>query len=108
MTAFSIEGDCRTVLARLFVADDSGHLRFGWSARSLSPATPDDLLAGSVRFANYIMEGFVTYGIRAEDLAPGCRLCVDGEGSNRDWSIRPQVRHFINAAGLTISGEAEP
>jgi hypothetical protein len=53
------------------------------------------------------MEGFLTYTVHAEDLTCGCLLRVDGEGSNRDWSIRPRVRHYIKAAGLEIKNEGD-
>jgi hypothetical protein len=107
MPTFSVEGECRAALSRLFEADQDGHLRFGWSGHSLRPTGHDDLLAGPVRFRDYIMEGFLTYDIRAEDLEPGCLLSIRGEGSGRDQFIRPQVRHFITAAGLTITTEID-
>ncbi|WP_210420221.1 hypothetical protein [Aquisphaera giovannonii] len=53
------------------------------------------------------MEGFLAYEVRAEDMEPGCLLRIRGEGSNRDRFIRPQVRHYITAAGLTIAVESE-
>jgi hypothetical protein len=107
MPTFSVEGDCRAALARLFEADQQGHLHFGWSGHSLCPAGHDDLLVGPVRFRDYIMEGFLAYNVQAEDLGPGCRLSIRGEGSNRDRFIRPQVRHFIIAAELTITEESD-
>ncbi len=107
MPTFSVEGDCRAVLARLFEADHQGHLRFGWSGHSLRPARIDDLLAGPVRFGDYIMEGSLAYEVQAEDLEPGCRLSIRGEGSNRDRFIRPQARHFIIAAGIRITLESD-
>ena len=107
MPTFSVEGDCHTALARLFEAGHDGHPRFGWSGHSLRPAGHDDLLAGPVRFRDYIMEGFLAYNVQAEDLSPGCRLSIRGEGSNRDQFIRPQVRHYIRAAGLTMTVEPE-
>jgi hypothetical protein len=107
MPTFSVEGDCHVTLARLFEADQDGHLRFGWSGHSLRPARHDDLLAGPVRFRDYIMEGFLAYNVQAEDLGPGCLLSIRGDGSNRDRFIRPQVRHFITAAGLTITVESD-
>jgi hypothetical protein len=107
MPTFSVEGDCLTALARLFEADQDGHLRLGWSGHSVRPAKCDDLLAGPVRFLDYIMEGFLAYTVQAEDLRPGCLLRVRGEGSNRDRFIRPQVRHFVKAAGLTIAAESD-
>lgn len=45
--------------------------------------------------------------IRAEHLAPGCLLCVLGEGSNLDSSIRPMFRHFLKEVGLTIARESD-
>ena len=107
MPTFTLEDDCRAALARLFEADEGHHLRLGWAGRSLDSAGHDDLLAGPVRFRDYIMEGFLTYMVQAEDLAPGCLLRVHGDGSNRDWSIRPQVRHYIKAAGLIIWSEGD-
>ncbi len=107
MPTFSVEGDCHVALARLFEADQDGHLRFGWSGHSLLPARHDDLLARPVRFRDYIMEGFLAYNVQAEDLGPGCLLSFRGDGSNRDRFIRPQVRHFITAAGLTITVESD-
>jgi len=110
MPTFTLEDDCHTSLARLLEADEGHHLRFGWSGQSLGAADHGDLLIGTVRFRDYIMEGFLTYTVQAEDLRPGCLLRVAGEGSNRDWSIRPQIRHYIKAAGLIIRSEdnAEP
>jgi hypothetical protein len=107
MPTFSIEGDCRAALARLFEAEQDGRLRFGWSGHSLRHAEHDDLLAGTVRFRDYIMEGFLAYDVRAEDLGPGCLLSIRGERSNRDRFVRPQVRHFITTAGLTITLESD-
>ena len=105
MASFTLENDCHATLARLFETDEDRHLRFGWSGRSVETAAQEDLLAGAVRFRDYIMEGFLTYTVQVEDLAPGCVLLVTGEGSNRDWSIHPQVRHYIKAAGLVIKSE---
>jgi len=107
MITFSFEGDYHTALARLFEADQDGHLRFGWTGHSLRPAGHDDILAGPVRFRDYIMEGFLVYNVQAEDLRPGCRLSIRGEGSNRDQYIRHQVRRYITAAGLTINADSE-
>jgi len=107
MPTFSVEGNCHAALARLFEADHDGHLRFGWSGRSLHPAKHADLFLGPVRFRDYIMEGFLAYGVQAEDLSPGCLLSIRGEGSNRDRFIRPQVRHVITATGLTIASESD-
>jgi hypothetical protein len=107
MPTFSVEGDCHAALARLFEAGQDGHLRFGWSGQSLRPAGYADLLAGPVRFRDYIMEGFLAYSVQAEDVRPGCLLGVRGEGSNRDRFIRPHVRPFVMAAGLTIVGETD-
>lgn len=105
MVTFTLESDCDIALKELLKTDDGRCLIFGWTARSIEAAEPSDLLIRPVLFRDYIMEGFVTYSVQAEDLAPGCRLRVDGEGSNRDWSIRPQVRHYIKAAGLVITDE---
>jgi hypothetical protein len=107
MRAFSLEGDCHTVLAHLFEVDQDGHLRFGWTGQSLRPVGHDDLLAGPVRFRDYIMEGFLAYNVQAEDLRPGCLLRIRGEGSNRDQFIHPQVRHYITAARLAITVESD-
>ncbi len=107
MTTFSIEGDCHAALACLFETGQDGHLRCGWSGHSLRPAKHDDLLVGLVRFRDYIMEGFLAYTVQAEDLRPGCLLSIRTEGSNRDQFIRPQVRHYITAAGLTITAESD-
>ncbi len=100
MPTFTFQSDCSTTLPRLFEAGADGHLRFGGSGISLHPATQADLLAGSVRFRDYLMEGFLTYRVRAESLSSGCLLHVEGEGSNRDRFIGPQVQSFIGAAGL--------
>jgi hypothetical protein len=103
MATFTLEADCHTALARLFEADKDHHLRFGWSGLSVESAQHGDLLAGPVRFRDYIMEGFLFYLVQVEDVAPGCLLRVHGEGSNRDWSIGPQIKHYISAAGLKIN-----
>ena len=60
-----------------------------------------------MRFRDYIMEVFLAYNVQAEDLGPGCLLSIRGDGSNRDQFIRPQVRHFITAAGLAITVESD-
>ncbi|MSR27461.1 MAG: hypothetical protein EXS06_10700 [Planctomycetaceae bacterium] len=107
MATFTLDDDCRTALKRLFEADASHHLCFGLSARSLGVADHADLLTGSVRFRDYVMEGFLTYSVEAVDLNPGCLLRVVGEGSNRDWAIRPQVRFIVDAAGLVVRSEGD-
>src|SRR5262245_44521990 len=107
MPTFRVEGDCRAALARLFEVDKGRHLRFGWSGNSLGLADLGDLLSGPVLFRDDIMEGFVNSSIQAEDLAPGCLIRVHEEGSNRDWSIRPQIGRHIQAAGLTINSESD-
>lgn len=104
MPIFTVEDDCRTALARLFELHE-GHLRFGWSGQSIGAANHGDLLTGSVRFRDFVMERFLTYSVHAEDLAPGCLLRFTGEGSSHDWSIRPHVRHAIKAAGLVMRSE---
>jgi hypothetical protein len=105
MPEFILENDCREALTRLFETDEKGHLRFGWSGQSFDAIDHSDFLAGPVRFRDYIMEGFVTYTIMVEESGPRCLIRVQGGGSNRGWSIRPQVRHYIKAAGLTIASE---
>lgn len=107
MPTFTIEGDCHELLARLFEDDRDGRLRFGWSGESLGLAKREDLLAAPVRFRDYILEGFLVYDIQAEDLRPGCRLRIRGEGSNRDQYIRSHARHFITTAGLAILAESD-
>ena len=107
MPRFRIEADCRSALVRLFEADALGHVNFGWSGHSLQPASHNDLLAGAIRFRDYIMEGFLIYSVQAEDLSPGCLLRFDGEGSNRDWSIGLKARQFIQSSGLIIIQEAD-
>ena len=107
MATFTLDDDCRTALKRLFEADASHHLCFGLSARSLGVADHADLLTGSVRFRDFVMEGFLTYSVEAVDLNPGCLLRVVGEGSNRDWAIRPQVRFIVDAAGLVVRSEGD-
>ena len=93
------------MLAVLFKPQDGGQLLFGWSALSIGPASHADLINGAVRFSDYIMEGFVAYAVHVEDAKPGCRITATGEGSNRDWSIRPQVRKFITATKAKIVSE---
>ena len=105
MVTFEIEASCEEVLARLFETDDLAQLRFGWTGHSTSIVDRKDLIAGPICFRDYIMEGFVNYSVQLVDAAPCCRLQVVGDGSNRDWSIRPQVRHYIKAAGLEIRSE---
>lgn len=85
--------------------DDQLHLRFGWTGQSISTGDRTDLTERQVRFRDYIMEGFLAYSIQLSDSGTGCRMQIDGEGSSRDWSIRPQVRHYIKAAGLEILSE---
>lgn len=106
MPTFLIDGDCAEILARLFDTDDRGHLQFGYPANSsTAPADAGDLLTGFVQFADYICEGAVNYGVRAEDRNPGCLLTVMGEGSNRDQYIRRAVRHYITGKNLVIASE---
>ena len=107
MPSFTLNEDVHTLIGTLVEPDANGHLKFGWSGQSIQPADPNDLIEGRVRFRDYIMEGFLAYGVRVEVLTVGSRLTVDGEGSIRDWSIRHQVRHYIKAAGLTIVAEDE-
>jgi hypothetical protein len=103
---FSVDGDCRAILSRLFESDQNGHLRLGWSAVSLTAAGQTDLLVRPIAFRDYVMEGFVTYSVSAIDLMPGCLLSVYGGGSNRDRHIPNQIRHYITAAGFSITAES--
>lgn len=107
MPTITIEGDSRTVLARIFETGDDGHLAFGWNGRSLAPAKLDDLTPGPVGFRDYLMEGFVFYEIRAEDRTSACLLNIRGRGSNRDKYLRSHFRHFIKSAELVILAEAD-
>lgn len=102
MPTFTIEGDCREALARIFETGEDGHLAFGWNGRSLAPAKLDDLAPGPVGFRDYLMEGFVFYEIRAEDRTSACQLSIRGRGSNRDKYIRAHFQHIIKSAGLVI------
>lgn len=110
METFEVEAERDVVSARLFKPDASSHLCFGWTARSIATATISNLFTKPVRFRDYIMEGFVDYSVQLIDSSPRCKIQIVGEGSDRDWSIRPQVRHYITGAGLEIRGEdvAEP
>jgi hypothetical protein len=87
MPTFSVEEDCHAALARLFEVDQEGHLRFGWSGHSLRPAVRDDLLAGPVRFRDYIMEGFLAWRLSGKGWGIGRKLLSDNHLRERERSL---------------------
>ena len=105
MPTFVIAGQCQDIVGKLFRSEQDRRLTFGWTAQSISPTNLSDIFSAPVRFRDYIMEGFVVYTVKVDDMEPGCRLSVVGEGSNRDWSILPQVRHYILAAKMNLVSE---
>lgn len=96
---FEISGKYTDLLALLFEVAQDGHLQFG-TARSVTPTSGFASISDWVEFHDYILEGFVTYALRAIQTAAGLRLELLLAGTNRDQYIRSSLRSYIEWAGL--------
>jgi len=67
---FLIVGEYRDLLNRLFRREEGGRVRIG-TALSREPLTDLGRLAEWTEFADYIMEGGVSYFLRAREVADG-------------------------------------
>ena len=89
-------------LDRVFQGDDTGHVRFGWSGKSQCIATTTDIQNELVEFTDYLMEGFVTYHMRAIIDAQQLTIIVELHGTNRDQYMRSHVVFHLEQAGLVM------
>ena len=100
MSDFQINGRYRDILRRLFKQGDRGGLRFGWTGIAARCDSLESLEGQWWLFRDYILEGFLSYLVSCRRNDDGLRLSIMTTGTNRDDYIDPQVRHYINAAGL--------
>jgi hypothetical protein len=102
-SAFYIAGDSEALLAMLCPIDEGGHIRFGFSGRTRTPADHSQLFAESVEIIDYLMEGFVPYLLSAERTAEGLRLVVKKIGTNRDGAVDWFVEKYLTSKGLIVT-----
>ncbi|MEK6236015.1 MAG: hypothetical protein N2C14_15020, partial [Planctomycetales bacterium] len=103
MFTFAIASDFDVILAALFRPEKSGRLALGWIGRSIHPTTSADLLVAAVDFRDNVMEGFVKFRVQIKREAPGMILVIETTGTNRDQYVPPQIRSYIQQAGLELS-----
>lgn len=89
-------------LDQIFQRDDGGHLRFGWSGKSRAPATTIDIENRPIEFADYLMEGFVTYHAHAMPHGDQLTVNVTLHGTNRDQYLPSHVTFHLEQAGLIM------
>lgn len=87
-------------LETFFQQEDSGHLGFGWSARTLFPATVSDILREPLEFRDYLMEGFVTYHLYAGVADETLTLTASLHGTNRDRYLPGHFAFHLRQAGF--------
>ena len=95
-------------LDSIFNADESGHLVFGHSSRSVVPASITELSKGSVEFHDYIMEGFVRYLVSVARTDDTITLNVGLIGTNRDRYVRPHLEFQIRSLSAPIEAPNNP
>jgi hypothetical protein len=101
LTIFHLHGDPDAILSRLFHGDGD-HLQFGFRGRTQTPASLAQVWSDGVAIRDYIMEGFVTYRVRADRAGHGVRLEVQKLGMNRDQYVDACVRHYIQSLGVDV------
>ena len=99
--AFDLHGDPDDILSRLFHTDE-GRIRFGFAGCTKAAASLDQLWGDGVEIRDYIMEGFVTYRVRADKTGDGVRLEVQKLGTNRDLYVDACARHYIQSLGIDV------
>jgi len=106
MEKILIDGDHKKIISALFNLDENGHIKFGWTSRSVNSGSLDSLMTKSqIKFRDYIMEGTVMYFLNIQIIDTGLILFIKKNGTNRDDYILPQIRHYINESGFNIRKE---
>lgn len=89
------------ILDETFVSDDSRHLVFAYSSRSVVPASTAELSTGSIEFQDYIMEGFVRYLVSVVESDDTMALKIGLLGTNRDRYVRPHLEFQLRSFSPT-------
>ena len=97
-----------SILDMIFVSDQSGHLVFGHSSRSVVPASTAELHKGAVEFQDYIMEGFVRYLVSVAQIDDTIALKIGLIGSNRDRYVRPHLEFQLRSLATTNEAPNNP
>lgn len=93
----------RDPLNDLFHQLENGRLSFGLSGESKSSAVAQDVLAQEVEIRDYVMEGFVSYFVRAKRQDSGLLISIRKTGSNRDQHLDWAIEHYIKSQGCSAT-----
>ncbi len=96
---FLVRGEYRDLLQRLFRHEEGGRVSLG-TALSREPLADLDHLAEWTEFGDYIMEGGVSYSLRAREAPDGLALAVRLKGMNRDQYVASSLKSYIRWVGL--------
>lgn len=96
---FLVRGEYREVLRRLFQYEEGGRRSLG-TALSSEPLADPDQLAEWTEFGDYIMEGGVSYSLRAREAPGGLALEVRLKVMNRDQYVPASLKSYIRWTGL--------
>ncbi len=100
---FHIDGDSEELLRELFREDSRGGVLFG--PVGSSPVSRVGLREWA-RFRDYLMEGFVTFELRASPDETGLTLEVRPMGGSRDRYLESHVRWVLGSAGYVVRARA--
>ncbi|MEW8185898.1 MAG: hypothetical protein AB2777_20435 [Candidatus Thiodiazotropha endolucinida] len=103
MNILHIDGKPGLIAADLFSESEEGHLTFGMTARSLESATLSQLETDGITFRDYLMEGFVKFGIQLTYLDSRLQMQIKSFGSNRDEFIVSHIKFYISQAGYVAT-----
>lgn len=106
ITNFLVPGDPTAVLSTLFEMNDEGRILFGGSARTSPGCEIDRLLCEEVEFTDYLMEGVVSYTLRAFAQEQGLRIELRKLRTNRDQYIDGHIKFYIEKAGLVVEDDS--
>ncbi|MEW8032173.1 MAG: hypothetical protein AB2540_12110 [Candidatus Thiodiazotropha endolucinida] len=106
MNIVQIKGKPEKIISSLFSESEGGFLDFGFSARSLSPATIEQLEGEEVNFRDYIMEGFVKFTVRVQRLDQALQLNIRCGDENRGRYLISQVEFSVSQVGY--EAEVQP
>jgi hypothetical protein len=88
-------------LTELFLQEENGKLAFGLYGESKECVTPHDVLVREIQIRDYVMEGFITYFVKAERSDKGLLISIRKTGSNRDQHLDWAIERYIENQGFS-------
>lgn len=86
-------------LLHVFGQTDDGKIQFGFGGVSKAKAMPQELLEREIEFRDYIMEGFISYFVKASRSESGLIVSIRKMGSNRDQHLDWFVEQYFESQG---------